>query len=858
MEVESHDSRWSQFWPTLKTGITLAFFVAAFWLLRFEFRHIDFKDIATSFRSMPTMTIMLALMITILNYCVMSGYDLIAVGSIRSDVTKKQIVGASMLSYAVTNLMGTILGGTPVRFRLYSACGLSVPEIIRVLYFIAVAFWMGLITLGGVLFVATPFDIPPRFHLPLATSQPLGMILLAISAAYFLTCALRRTPVHILGVNFQPPPFRIAILQLSVAVSDFLLCALTLYVLLPPDIQIGFLQFAAIFLLAIFIALISHVPGGLGVLELVLVTMLPKSSHSVVASLLAFRVIYYLLPFLIAMLTVATLSFRQQHQKAIAFAAIGSRWARVVAPRFMTAAVFVAGLVLLISGSLPVMEGRMLTIRRFVPLPVVELSHFLGSVAGALLIVLAHGLYRRIDAAWTLTVGLLAIGIVTSLTKGFDYEEAAILSLVLLAMIPCRSQYFRPGRLLTSSLSGSWIAAVGLSLSLIVWLILFAFRHVQYDDQLWWSFAWHGDAPRALRGFVGASVVIVVFAVLRLLHPAAISPELPNENDMAKVALIVKSSDSTHANLALLGDKRFIFSDDEQAFVMFGCHRKSWIVMGDPIGPDDSADDAAWKFREACDVAGTWPVFYQVDEHSLSRYIDMGLSMVKLGEEARVFLKEFSLSNSASKDLRRTNRKSIEEGLRFEIVPQVNVAALMPQLRSISDAWLGEKSASEKGFSLGFFNEDYLSQCDIAMIFANDKPIAFANLWKGADKHELSIDLMRYIPDSPRSVMEFLFIQLMLWGQQHKYEWFNLGMAPLSGIDSHRLGPLWNRVSSLMYRHGEHFYNFQGLRNYKLKFKPVWTPKYLASPGGLATAQILANVSTLIAGSVRRIFRKTG
>ena len=73
--------------------------------------------------------------------------------------------------------------------------------------------------------------------------------------------------------------------------------------------------------------------------------------------------------------------------------------------------------------------------------------------------------------------------------------------------------------------------------------------------------------------------------------------------------------------------------------------------MGDPVGPEESVDDAAWKFREACHAAGVWPVFYQVDERSLSRYIDMGLSLRKLGEEARVRLRDFSLSNSSCKDL---------------------------------------------------------------------------------------------------------------------------------------------------------------------------------------------------------------
>ena len=79
---------------------------------------------------------------------------------------------------------------------------------------------------------------------------------------------------------------------------------------------------------------------------------------------------------------------------------------------------------------------------------------------------------------------------------------------------------------------------------------------------------------------------------------------------------------------------------------MFGCEGKSWIAMGDPVGAEGSVDDAAWQFREACDKAGAWPVFYQVNESSLGRYIEMGLKMIKLGETARVRLKDFSLVGS--------------------------------------------------------------------------------------------------------------------------------------------------------------------------------------------------------------------
>ena len=94
--------------------------------------------------------------------------------------------------------------------------------------------------------------------------------------------------------------------------------------------------------------------------------------------------------------------------------------------------------------------------------------------------------------------------------------------------------------------------------------------------------------------------------------------------------------------------------------------------------------------------------------------------------------------------------------------------------------------------------------------------------------------------------MDYLFVEMLLWGQAEGYRWFNLGMAPLSGIEARQLSPLWNKVAALLYRHGDQFYGFEGLREYKEKFDPVWTPKYLAARGGLALPRILADVTALI------------
>jgi phosphatidylglycerol lysyltransferase len=129
---------------------------------------------------------------------------------------------------------------------------------------------------------------------------------------------------------------------------------------------------------------------------------------------------------------------------------------------------------------------------------------------------------------------------------------------------------------------------------------------------------------------------------------------------------------------------------------------------------------------------------------------------------------------------------------------------------------------------------------------ASGDVFAFANLWLGADKEEFSVDLMRYRPEGPRGLMDYLFVELILWGRTEGYAWFNLGMAPLSGIEARELSPLWNKFASLLYQHGERLYSFEGLREYKEKFDPVWTPKYLAARGGLALPRILTDLAVLI------------
>jgi phosphatidylglycerol lysyltransferase len=249
-------------------------------------------------------------------------------------------------------------------------------------------------------------------------------------------------------------------------------------------------------------------------------------------------------------------------------------------------------------------------------------------------------------------------------------------------------------------------------------------------------------------------------------------------------------------------------------------------------------------------------VFYEVTPKHLHRYADFGLSFVKLGEEAKVDLAAFTLEGGHAAKFRQALRRLERERGTFRTVDPSGVPAIMPELRAVSDEWLAGKSAAEKGFSLGYFDESYLLRFPVAVIERDNRIEAFANVWPGARGGELSIDLMRHRREAPNGVMEALFVHLMLWGKQQGYRWFALGMAPLSGFAQSPVASLWNRIGAFVYEHGESLYNFQGLRAYKEKFNPVWEPRYLACPGGLRLPRVLADVSALVAGGYRGIFLK--
>ncbi len=526
-----------------------------------------------------------------------------------------------------------------------------------------------------------------------------------------------------------------------------------------------------------------------------------------------------------------------------------------LAPKLIATFTFIAGAVLLFSGATPAATGRLAFLAGFLPDSVIELSHFLGSLIGLGLLLISQALARRVDAAWTLTVGGLVLGIAASLLKGADYEEATLLGLVLLLTLAARHEYDRRATLF-EGFSRLWFSGVLLVVLASIVLGVFAFRNVQYTDEFFWRYSFRAEAPRALRAIVGVAAILLAVGVRQLLRPATPIVPPPSPADLVDAGRVIATQRSSSPFLVYLGDKGIIWNDQRTAFLMYALRGRTWVALNDPVGPSREVPVLIRRFLEKVDDADGVPVFYQVRKDHLHHYADFGLAFAKAGEEALVPLTDFSLGGGARKKMRFTYNKLQSDGASIRMVPVNDVPAILPAIREVSDDWLKLKGVSEKGFSLGFFDEAYLSRFPLVVLEVNNRIEAFANVWPGPQQTELSVDLMRHRTTAPKNAMEGLFIYLMLWGSAEGFEWFNLGMAPLSGLEPTALAPIRVKVASYLYRFGQPFYNFQGLRAYKEKFHPVWEPRYLAYPGVMDLPRVLRDVSTLIAGGYGGILKR--
>ena len=531
--------------------------------------------------------------------------------------------------------------------------------------------------------------------------------------------------------------------------------------------------------------------------------------------------------------------------------------AKEATPQIFAVAVFAVGAIMIVSAVTPAFSDRLRALSGSVSPLLIELSHFVASVTGFLLLLLSAGLWRRRRGAFWTALGALATGAIFSLLKGLDWEEAALLAVVAALLIPCRTAFNRRSRLV-EPLRPGWLVLLVIAVLSAIWLGLFAYRDVEYTDQLWWSFL----TDREISGFLRASAVLAILtlaiaAVSLLSSPGSGRRRLANAEDRERALAALAQADraTPEAWLATLGDKTLLFSASGRSFIAYRVRGRRWIAMGEPAGLKTERLDLLWAFAELADSYGGSAVFYSVGEGLLADLATMGLAMRKVGETAVVPVAAFSLEGKAKQNLRTAVNRAEREGASFEVLPVGSAISLAAQLKTVSDAWLAHHNGDEKAFSLGRFDPAYLALTPLAVVRQTStaapegRIVAFANLLPGEGRaREVAVDLMRHCPDSPPGVMDYLFIRAIQWAAAEGFEGFDLGMAPLAGLENRRLAPVFARVGALVFEEGGALYGFQGLRSYKSKFAPEWRSRFIAAPVSTPLPLALLDVALLTSG----------
>jgi phosphatidylglycerol lysyltransferase len=831
----------------------LLVFGAVAYVLHGEVARLHFNRVFSDLRAIPRRRALIALGFTGISYWVLSGYDVLALLYLRKRLRYAQILFTSFIASAFGHTLGfAAFTGGAIRFRLYASSGVSAVEVATIAAFASFSIGIGLATLAGISLFLSPQHSAAVLHLSHELTFLLGALLLAAVIAYALWAAFSRGVLEIRGWALRAPGPRIGLPQVALSVLDLSLAGSVLWWLLPPGSHVHFIPFIGAYAIAVIAGIVSHVPGGIGVFETVMLLMLRGvPPEALLGSLLAYRAVYYLVPLLFG----ATLfGYKELSATRAHFARARARAAMYVAPvapQIAGGLTFFAGTVLLVSGVAPGIGSRLALLYRFLPLAVLEVSSLAVSIIGLGLLMLSRALFRRVKAAYSLSCPLLICGAIASLLKGLRAEEAVVLALVLAVLVLGRRAFYRPTAILDERLTPAWVASITGVIILSLWIGLLVYRKVPYSAALWSTFGLHAGAPRMLRASAAVILLASTYVAMNLLRSARAEPAVASAGDLARARAIINRSDRSLANAALSGDKRLLFNDAADTFLMYQVARRSWVALGDPVGSRAGAEELAWRFRGLADRHGSQIVFYQTGAQRLALYAELGLAPLKVGEEARVRLADFPASDPQREQLRESRLLAQAEGLAFEVVPAARVEGLIPELQRISDAWLASKATREKRFTVGCSTPDYLRKFPVALVRAGGVPAAFAVLWMTDTRAELAVDLMRFGPQAPPGTMDLLLLELLCWGRDQGYGWLNLGMAPLLGLDRHPLAPAWHRVGNFVFRHGEHFYDFEDLRRYKAKFDPQWEPKYLVTRGDIALPRVLMDVTVLIAGGRR-------
>ena len=662
---------------------------------------------------------------------------------------------------------------------------------------------------------------------------------------------------------------------LGIAFASHLINLTSLYfVFLAFQQKVHFGVLVAGYAMGILFWIVAITPQGIGVVEgmmtLVFASLgIPIERATVIA--LAFRGLSFWLPLAIGFILLRRLK---------SFGAPEEARSEVWGVRLVSLLTAGMGIIDVLSGLTPALHNRMVLLEQYSPFGVDVGGHLTSVLAGFALLLLANGLWRRKRLAWALAVTILIMSVPVHLFKGLDYEEA-ILGSALAGWLIYLRPHFHARSDPPSMRQGLMTLLAALIFTLFYGVLGFYLldRHFIVNGQrvsfsLWGAirqtvvmftqFYNPGLVPatRFARDFTSSiyivSAVTIGYAMLMLIRPV-LSRRGPTAEERQEAWKRVEAYGCTSmARLVLLDDKLYYFSPGGSV-IGYVVEGRIALTLGDPIGPPEDTARCLQSFAALC-ASNDWePAFYQVLPNNLQLYQDMGYHALCIGNEAIVDLATFNIAGGEKKNIRTGVNKMKKLGYQVEVLQPPHTPEMMAELRQVSDEWLTSVKGTEKRFSLGWFDEKYLNSTAIIVIRHPEGYIsAFANILPEYQAHEVCIDLMRHRPKMEGGQMDYLFVSLFDWAKSQGYATFNLGLSGLGGIGEHPSDPAIERALHYVYEHVNQFYNFKGLHEFKAKFDPSWSPRYLVYPGvaslpAVTIAMMRADSGTdLLGGTIKR------
>lgn len=789
-------------------------------LLYREFRHININELVKLLIGINEWERFILFLMGLGAFLLITLYDFTMIRCLKIDLAPKTVLKIGWLSAAFNNLVGLggISGGT-VRAKMYQDAGVSKEESLDISVSIWAATTLGLAFL---MLVFSPFLVKFRyFGWAILVGLYVPFFMFGQYVPFF-------SKIPLLKNLFSVKSLKDRCLLLFVSNVEWLGASLFFgYLLRLYNPSITYEVAICTYIVAMIVAMASFLPGGFGSFELMCVLILRHFGHDttgLAASILIYRVLYYIVPWLFGMMGILWSMVKPRLKK---------EQTRAFSQEFIIKVLFYLCLLMggyfLLSAIEPEYGNKFPKATEFFYSEVGFWTRSLYFFVGVFMLAFSRGIHHRLKSAWWAILVLFCIGAFVLLPNHFTVKSF-IVYFAFVALIYLSKDYFDRDSIPYESKNFFIWCGILLVVPVFVALASFVLRNGIYEGYHFLQEMGHFMIEHHHLVLIYVVFALMISYVIGWFVSRHIAHESMTEEERSHFFSLVNTYGGTEfTHLAYLNDKRVFFNAKKTVAFLYRPYKAHILVLGDPVGKHDDFEDAIDEFETYVTEYNMSLSFYEVSGNNLELYATEGYSFMKIGEEAFMDLEAFSLVGKKFAYFRNIYNRMNTGMYDFRLEMPKHSPSLLKEIKALSDLWLGGKK--EKKFSVGYFDEAYLNQSMIATVYVDGVLEGFANLRPFYDDNTISIDLMRIRPNGANAVMDAVFLGVILWAKENGYKRFSLGMAPFANVGLKKYSKRKEKLLRYAFEFGNQIYGFKGLRRYKEKYRPEWENRYLIFRG---------------------------